>query len=151
MKTVRSKLTIRWIGYVVMPEHVHLMVLPQADDSDHVVTISAILHDLKGISGKSCKQALRSIWQQNRSLGTQPLDAWALGPDPKPFWKPRAHDFNIMAEAKVIEKLNYIHNNPVRRGLVDRPEQWKWGSFRYYELGDGSSITMDWDGGFPVV
>ena len=48
------------------------------------------------------------------------------------------------------EKLDYVHGNPVTRGLVDRPEQWPWSSFRFYELGDDSLIAMDWDGGFPL-
>jgi putative transposase len=151
MRDVRDKLRIGWLGYVVMPEHVHVVVLPQERGSDEIVPISTVLHDLKGLSGKHCKAALRDVWRANRSLGTPPLDAWALGPDPKPFWKPRGYDFNVMDESKVVEKLDYIHRNPVRRGLVDRPEQWRWSSYRFYELGDDSMIGMDWDNGFPIV
>ena len=151
MKEVRAKLRLRWIGYVVMPEHVHILVLPQERGSDEVVPISTVLHDLKGLSGKGCKEALRSVWREKRSLGTQPLDAWTVGPGSKRFWKPRGHDFNVLSEAKVLEKLDYIHRNPVRRELVDRPEQWRWSSYRFYELGDDSTIGMDWDGSVPIV
>ncbi len=151
MKSVRFKLGIRWIGYVVMPEHVHLLVLPQAIGSGHPVPISTVLHDLKGSSGRSCKDALRTIWRENGTLGTKPLDEWAVGDGPKRFWKPRGYDFNVASDKKVIEKLNYLHANPVRRGLVDDPGDWRWSSYRYYEFDDDSVISMDWDGGFPLV
>ena len=151
MKAVRAKLPIRWIGYVVMPEHVHILLLPQARGSDVVVPISTVLHDLKGLGGRACKEALRTVWRGRRSLGARRLDAWALGAGPKPFWKPRGHDFNVTNEASVLQKLDYLHRNPVRRGLVDSPERWRWSSFRFYERGDDSMIGMDWDGGFPIV
>jgi len=151
MKHVREKLRIRWLGYLIMPEHVHVVVLPQVPGSDQVVPISVVLHDLKGLAGKACKDALRVVWRRDRTLGTRPLDAWATGDGPKPFWKPRGYDFNVLDEAKVAEKLDYIHCNPVRRGLVNRPEQWRWSSYRFYELGDASLIEMDWDGSFAIV
>ena len=151
MKHVRDRLRIRWIGYVVMPEHVHVLVLPQARGSDRVVPSSTLLHDLKGLSGKDGKAALRSVWQERRSLGTRPLDAWALAAGPKPFWKPRAYDFNVLDESKLLEKLDYIHGNAVRRGLVERPDQWRWSSCCFYELGDDSMIDMEWDGSFPIL
>ncbi len=150
MAVIRSRLGIRWIGYVVMPEHVHLLVLPQATDSSHPVPISTVLNELKGLSGKMCKEALRVIWRKRKTLGTLPRDEWALGDGVRQFWKPRGHDFNVTSERKVIEKLKYIHVNPVRRGLVDAPEDWAWSSYRFYELGDSSKISMDWDGAFPM-
>ncbi|MCA9249991.1 MAG: transposase [Phycisphaerae bacterium] len=151
MKTVRAKLDIRWLGYVVMPEHIHLLLLPQAENTGDPVPISNVLHDLKGLSGRHCKAALRTVWKEKNSLGTPPLDAWARGTAAKPFWKPRGYDFNVTNEKKVIEKLEYLHNNPVRRGLVESPEQWKWSSYRFYEFDDRSLLAMDWDGGFPIV
>jgi putative transposase len=48
-------------------------------------------------------------------------------------------------------KLDYIHKNPITRGLVDRAEEWPWSSYRFYELGDSSLIAMDWDGSWPIV
>ena len=95
--------------------------------------------------------ALRGVWREKRTLGAEALDQWANGDGPKPFWKPRGYDRNITSEAGVIEKLNYIPANPVRRGLVERPDQWLWSSFRFYERGDASKIAMDWDGGFPIA
>src|SRR5438874_8952306 len=48
-----------------------------------------------------------------------------------PFWQARYYDFNVWSERKRIEKLRYIHRNPVKRGLVESPEQ-AWSSFRHY-------------------
>ena len=151
MCRVRERYDIRWLGYVVMPEHVHVLVLPQMSNSAEPTPISTLLHDLKGFAGRFGKEALREVWSTQGSLGLPPLNAWATGNGPKPFWKPRGYDFNIMSEDKVLEKLDYIHRNPVRRGLVDRAEQWCWSSYRFYELGDDSLIAMDWDGGFPIL
>ena len=52
--------------------------------------------------------------------------------EPAPIWQKRFYDFNVRTEQKQIEKLRYIHRNPVKRGLVDCPEQWEWSSFRSY-------------------
>ena len=150
LAAVRTKHGVRWLGYVVMPEHVHLTALPQAPGSGVPVPISVVLHDLKQRAGYDGKEALRSVWRQRRSLGTTALDAWATGSGPKPFWKLRGYDFNTFGEAKLLEKLEYMHLNPVRRGLVERPEQWRWSSFRHYEYGDEPLIKMDWDGRTPL-
>jgi hypothetical protein len=49
------------------------------------------------------------------------------------------------------EKLDYMRKNPITRGLVDRPEQRAWSSYRYYEFGDELLIAMDWDASWPIV
>lgn len=150
MERVRNKLGIRWFGYVVMPEHVHLLVLPQAVGSESPIPISKVLLELKTLAGFGGKAALREVWRRERTLGTTALDQWATGAGEKPFWKPRGYDFNVVDEKKIVEKLQYIHLNPVRRGLVDRPVQWLWSSFRFYEGFADAKISMDWDGGFPI-
>ena len=79
------------------------------------------------------------------------MDAWALGSGVKPFWKTRAYDFNVTSEKTLHAKLDYIHKNPITRGLVQRAEQWVGSSYRYYEYDDDSVIAMDWDGSWPIV
>ena len=44
-----------------------------------------------------------------------------------------------------------MHRNPITRGLVERPEQWRWSSYRFYEMDDISLIDMDWDGSWPIL
>ena len=46
-------------------------------------------------------------------------------------------------EKKRLEKLDYMHNNPVKRGLVRSPEEWPWSSYRFYYLNDSSLLSMD--------
>jgi putative transposase len=48
------------------------------------------------------------------------------------FWQRRFYDFNVWSVKKRIEKLRYMHRNPVKRGLVASPELWRWSSFRAY-------------------
>ncbi|MGH9359832.1 MAG: hypothetical protein ACRD1O_11760 [Terriglobia bacterium] len=55
----------------------------------------------------------------------------------------RFYDMNIWSQTKILEKLDYMHANPVRRRLVEYPEQWAWSSFRYYHLQDASVPAMD--------
>lgn len=151
MDHMRAKLGIRWLGYVIMPEHVHLLLFPHPTGVDEPVPIPTILQHLKQDAGRKGKAVLRDVWRLRRTLGAKPLDAWALGRGPKPFWKTRGHDFNVTKLETLHQKLDYMHKNPITRGLVDRAEEWPWSSYRYYELGDDSIIRMDWDGTWPIV
>ena len=51
--------------------------------------------------------------------------------------------FQRLERAKRIEKLRYIHRNPVKRGLVERPEDWLWSSFRHYATGADSPVEIE--------
>ncbi len=57
------------------------------------------------------------------------------------------YDFNVFSEAKRVEKLRYIHRNPVMRGLVAEPADWKWSSYKHYWTGErwwgGDWFAMD--------
>jgi putative transposase len=59
------------------------------------------------------------------------------------LWNRRFHPFNVHTEEKRREKLNYMHNSPVKRGLVSSPGDWPWSSWRYYFLHDASAVRMD--------
>jgi len=58
-------------------------------------------------------------------------------------WQRRFYPFGIYSEEKRLEKLNYMHANPVKRRLVDSPDLWPWSSFRFYHLGDDSILKID--------
>ncbi len=62
---------------------------------------------------------------------------------PHRVWQRRFNDLNVWSEKKRREKLNYMHGNPVKRGLVPSPDQWPWSSFRFYYLNDASVLAMD--------
>ena len=151
MSHTRQRLGIRWIGYVIMPEHVHLLCFPSRPTGDAVVPISTVLQHLKQYVGRHGKSALRMVRARHRTLGMASLDRWAQGGGPKLFWKTRGYDFNITTEDTFHEKLDYIQKNPVTRRLVDRAELWRWSSYRYFEFDDRSLVAMDWDGSWPIV
>ena len=56
---------------------------------------------------------------------------------------PRFYPFNVYSERKRLEKLDYMHNNPVKRRLVSSPDQWPWSSSRFYHLNDTSVLSVD--------
>jgi len=58
------------------------------------------------------------------------------------FWTSRYHDFNVFSQKKNVEKLRYIHRNPVKRGLVSSPQLWIWSSARYYLLGEEGPVKI---------
>ena len=59
------------------------------------------------------------------------------------FWQKRYYDLNIRNHRQFVEKLRYIHRNPVRRGLVSCPEQWPWSSFRHYLTGADGVVDIE--------
>jgi putative transposase len=102
-------------GYVVMPEHVHLLI-----SKPRKAKLSTALQMLK----QNVARELRL-------------------PEGNPFWLERYYDFNVWSEAKRVEKLRYIHRNPVRRGLVEKPEDWKWSSFLHYATGVEGVVEIE--------
>ena len=58
------------------------------------------------------------------------------------FWQAHYYDFNVWTTKKRVEKLRYMHRNPVKRGLVESPEQWRWSSYRYYLLGETGPVRV---------
>ena len=62
---------------------------------------------------------------------------------PCQFWQRRFYDFNVRTRRKSIEKLKYLHRNPVVRGLVARPEDWPWSSFRHYAMGENGPVEIE--------
>jgi REP element-mobilizing transposase RayT len=61
---------------------------------------------------------------------------------PPAFWQKRYYDFNVYTQRKYIEKLRYMHRNPVKRGLVTAPELWRWSSFRHYWFGEKAPVKV---------
>ena len=59
------------------------------------------------------------------------------------FWQRRYYDFNVHNEDKRVEKLRYMRRNPVERGLVQKPEEWQWSSFRHYATGEMGTVEIE--------
>jgi putative transposase len=114
LERVRQSYGLCVYGYVVMPEHVHLLV-----NEPERGCLSQMLQSLKQSVART--SALRAA---------------------ESFWQARYYDFNVWSERKFVEKLRYIHRNPVERGLVERPEDWIW-SFRHYFTGADGVVEIE--------
>lgn len=119
---VRDEMEFRLVGYVVMPEHVHLLV-----SEPRTGTPSTMLQKLKRrVSWKLRKRNKKAPARQMRL-------PFADTEEPRSFWQARFYDFNVYSERKRIEKLNYMHENPLKRKLVTHPKDWPWSSWGFYE------------------
>ncbi|HSE50498.1 MAG TPA: transposase [Terriglobales bacterium] len=125
LEKVRCEYRFTVVGYVLMPEHVHLFV----SEPEHR-NLSVVIKALKQAVAHRALSALR----RERALARQLA---LFSETPAVFWQARFYDFNVFTEKKRTEKLRYMHRNPVKRGLVSSPERWRWSSFRSYALRDG--------------
>jgi putative transposase len=152
LRTLQKQFGICLIGYVVMPEHVHVLLYPHARGSKEPIPIATLLKVFRKYVELHGKNRLRDFRDRYGQLWSDSLSAWAMGRlGTDAIWEKRGLDFIVTRPDTLIEKLQYCHKNPVIRGLVKSPEEWKWSSFRYYERGEASGLAMDWDGQWPIV
>jgi putative transposase len=142
LERVRRRYRLVVLGYVVMPEHVHLLVSePQR------ATLSTAIQALKlGFvrSLKGADETDAAVVPRSRKT-TETWGTPSVGGSKKSnrFWQARFYDFNVWTEKKRIEKLRYIHRNPVARELVASPERWQWSSFRWYASGEAGPVRIN--------
>jgi putative transposase len=130
---VREETGIRLLGYVVMPEHVHLLMSEPKKG-----TPSTVLHRLKLRVARKLRARRRAV-----GAGQLRLPFAEAGEAPPAFWQARFYDFNLYSKGKKTEKLNYMHANPVIRGLVKHPKDWRWSSWAFYYGGEKGLLGMD--------
>ena len=99
-------------AYVVMPEHVHLLISEPTD----------------GVLATALQAVKLSVTRRREE---------------RPFWLKRYYDFNVFTRAKVLEKMHYIHMNPVSRGLVAQPKEWAWSSCRHFLTGAKGVVEVE--------
>jgi len=114
LEQLRQRHQILIFGYVLMPEHVHILM------------------------NEPKKTKLENFF---RALKTQ--TSKQLKGDRPQFWQSRYYDFNVFTHRKFTEKLRYIHRNPVSRGLVVQPEDWPWSSYRHWLTGEASPVEIE--------
>ena len=150
LERVRRRYRLVVLGYVVMPEHVHLLVSePQRETLSTAVQAVklGLVRSLQCAGGIVVAPRSRKNGETWGTLvsGTLVSDTLTSGTPthPERFWQARFYDFNVWTERKRIEKLRYIHRNPVERGLVASPEQWRWSSFRWYLCGESGAVQIN--------
>ena len=120
LERTRQQFSLCVYGYVVMPEHIHLLLSEPGSG-----TLADTIHFLKLSSAKQS----HSISEEHTNSGH--------------FWQKRYYDRNIRSYSDFREKLRYIHRNPVKRGLCEKPEDWPWSSFRHYALGEAGVVEIE--------
>ena len=133
LSEVRDQYSFALVGFVVMPEHVHLLVdEPKKGDP------SQVMRALK----QRVSARLRS--QRKRAHPSQLTLGFSRKAGPLAhFWQRRFYDFNVRSRKKKIEKLGYMHMNPVKRALVSRPRDWIWSSSEFYSGRNTNVIRID--------
>jgi putative transposase len=135
LEEVRQRYRLVVVGYVVMPEHIHLLI-----SEPERGTPSTMMQVVKQ------RFARRVLSKKRRSAGQGEL--WE--DQEQHVWQRRFYDFNVWSAHKRIEKLRYMHRNPVRRGLVLEAKQLVWSSFRSYAYGEEGRVKINqWPG--PVL
>ena len=130
---IRDEMGFQLIGYVVMPEHVHLLMSEPPRS-----TPSVVLQRLKLRTARKLRKRRQPL------LAAQMRLPFAATREPLPaFWQARFYDFNVYSRRKRLEKLNYMHANPVKRGLVEHPKDWLHSSWRLYQGTGSGSLRMD--------
>ena len=126
LEEVRTKYKFSLVGYVIMPEHVHLLISePSAVPPERVIQVFK-------------QRASRRLRGKRRATERQ-LELPLSREDslPRRFWQRRYFDFNIYSRKKMWEKLDYMHANPVTARLVMHPRDWPWSSWSCYATGEG--------------
>ena len=126
---VLAKHLAKCVGFVLMPDHVHALIwLPETDQ------LSRFMHEWKRQSSLKVRAWYR---QQAANYSAD------FGEGDK-FWQPKYYSFSIYERRKLEEKLQYIHLNPVRAGLVDRSVDWPWSSARWYDWQQSVGVPIQW-------
>jgi len=116
LEQTRKQQSLCIAAYVIMPEHIHLLTNEPATG-----TVASFLQIFKQLTSRELKSASQ-----------------------KQFWQRRYYDFNIHSSSeKLTEKIQYIHRNPVTRGLVSKPEDYRWSSFTHYATGEPGPIEIE--------
>jgi putative transposase len=114
-------------GFVIMPNHVHALLTV-----DTTSTLSKFILAWKKTGSHRLKQFYA---EKMTNYQTQcPPDC--------PIWQARFYDFNVASPAKLHEKLDYMHHNPVKAGLVAREVDWVWSSARFYGQNEDVDVTI---------
>jgi len=116
------------VGYVVMPDHIHLLISePERGTPSTVMQVGKQRYARHLLQKKKRKPEQGELWPEAEQR----------------VWQRRFYDFNVWSRRKRVEKLRYMHRNPVKRGLVLEPEQWAWSSYRSYAFGEGGMVKIN--------
>jgi len=130
---VRAEYEFLLVGYVVMPEHVHLLI-----SEPRKGTPSTVLQMLKQRVSKKLRKKYREAFAgELRPVFPEPVG------NIRSFWQARFYDINVYTNRKKREKLEYMHRNPLALGLVNHPKDWPWSSWQFYAVAEPGLVGID--------
>jgi putative transposase len=132
--TLAQRDRVRVAGFVIMPDHVHAVLWFNNDED-----LPTVMQTWKRLSA----HYLKEFYAQTRPDLLDYLKHHRNGEEIVSFWQRRYYDFNLYTEVKFLEKLNYLHNNPVKKGLVPKPDDYPWSSARWYSRGKSVGVRID--------
>jgi putative transposase len=131
LEEVRLRYEFALVGYVIMPQHVHLLISESGR-----VSPARVMQIFKQRLSRRMRERKRS--RKGQLTLVFPEGSGTL----RRFWQRRYYDFNVYSHTKLREKLHYMHANPVKEKLVGHPGDWPWSSWCYYYRGEGL-LRMD--------
>lgn len=131
LEQVRQRYRFVVVGYVVMPEHIHLLIT-----EPEIGNPSKIMQVLK-------QRTARALLPRRKRKDRRQGRLFSVECQGRAFWQARFYDFNVWTTKKRVEKLRYMHRNPVKRGLVESPEQWRWSSYRFYFFNEAGPVRVN--------
>ena len=137
MDEMRRELHVALWAYVIMPEHAHVLIYPQHDDYEMRVILAALKRPVSQKAKKHLEQSNLIEWLSRLTVRHPSRTVFR-------FWQPGGgFDHNIFKGKTVASVIEYVHANPVRRGLVNDPLDWEWPSARFWEGRTDVPIRMD--------
>lgn len=122
IEQMRQSLNVAVSAYVVMPEHVHLLILPRDGDYEMRRILAALKSPVSRAAQEFLQQAADELWLRRLTTKHGKRETFQ-------FWQPGGgYDENLWSLTTIEQVIDYIHANPVRRGLVERPLDWYWSS-----------------------
>jgi len=134
---VRTETGFKLLGYVIMPDHVHLVIVPEIET------------EAGQIIGEIKMRSAMAIHDLITARGKEPDDKFMVRRNGKikfVFWQRRCYDHNCRSDHAVRRAIEYCHNNPVRKGLVSGPERWVWSSYNWYQGDPDAVLEIDVSG-----
>jgi putative transposase len=130
----RHKYAFRLLGYVFMPEHVHLVLVP-----DEQTKLGPLIGQIKRHSSR----AIHGLLKQSSSPTRFRFYIRRNGKMEFALWQRRCFDHNCRTLELVCQKIEYCHYNPVAKGLVQDPADWVWSSYRAYQGETDVPLAID--------
>lgn len=127
---------LRINAYVIMPTHLHAILFDQDFDPER---LKHTLDDMRKFTGR---QLLDYSASHLPKCFIDIFQKHAAGDRQRRFWQPTQHPVGILSEKFWKQKMDYLHHNPCRKGLVLRPEDWRFSSARFWEKGQESDVKL---------